>query len=364
MANTNTPNIFQRRLRERNEPGRVLPSDGDRHRLEQLSPGLQRARRKMVLWVCFGVVGTALWEGWVPAVTFLALGPPLMFLNRRMDRTAHPELTAAGVQLLILILVLTATAATGGVKSPYLPWIALPVMVAAARFRTRVFVVCAIVAGVSTASVLLASSAHALVHNPSPVIVLVVLLAAVVILQQPIRDAEDRLREDVVLDALTGLFNRHGLERRFAETAAQARRLEAPVSIILLDIDRFKAINDTHGHAAGDHVLIAVADLLRANLRSSELLYRLGGDELLLVLPSTSREDAEQIAEQARQAIQRGHPAGITVTVSLGVSTARGEQITLPEMYASADRLLYAAKRNGRNTVGCITAGCTPPALA
>jgi diguanylate cyclase (GGDEF)-like protein len=348
--------------RPRATPGpQRLVASSDGARLAELSPGLQGARRKMALCVCVGVLSTAPWEGWVPAISFAVLAGPLMFMNRRMDRTGHPERMALGVQLLILILVLVGITATGGVASPYLPWIALPVMVAAARFRTRAFAACAVVAGSNTAVVLLASSAHALTTNPSPAIVLVVLLAAVVILQQPVRDVEERLREDVVLDALTGLFNRHGLERRFEEIAVQARRLNAPVSVILFDIDHFKAVNDTHGHAAGDDVLVAVTEILRGSLRSFELLYRLGGDELLLLLPSASSNDAARIAEDARRSVQNGHPAGFEVTVSLGFCTAYGEQIGLDEMYASADRALYSAKRNGRNTVGGLGARPVPP---
>jgi diguanylate cyclase (GGDEF)-like protein len=215
----------------------------------------------------------------------------------------------------------------------------MPVMVSAARFRLRVFFASALVAGSVTATVLLISSQHALRKNPSSVIALAVLLAAAVLLQQPIRDIEARLREDAMLDALTGLFNRHGLERRFAEIAVHARRLAMPVSLVLFDIDRFKTVNDTHGHVVGD----GVTDILQRSLRYFELLHRLGGDELLLVLPGASSQETTQIAEEARQAVQDGHPAELEVTVSVGVCTATGERIALDEMYSSADRSLYAA---------------------
>ena len=173
----------------------------------------------------------------------------------------------------------------------------------------------------------------------------VALLGALIALQIPVLDAESRWRDDAVLDPLTGLLNRHGLARRFAELAEQARQLHVPVSVVLFDVDGFKAVNDTHGHAAGDEVLTTVADTLRSQLRSFELLYRLGGDELLLVLPGTTQPDAVGVAEQARLAVQERRPAGISITLSSGVSTAYGEDIILSEMSAVADRSLYEAKR-------------------
>ncbi|HET9102134.1 MAG TPA: GGDEF domain-containing protein, partial [Solirubrobacteraceae bacterium] len=205
-----------------------------------------------------------------------------------------------------------------------------------------------------TLGFLLLSDGSSLIHRPASVVSLCVLLAGLVALQHPVLDAEDRWRRDAVLDPLTGLLNRQGLGRRFAELAEQARLVGDPISLVLFDIDRFKAVNDTHGHARGDDVLTAVAATLRGQLRSYELLYRLGGDELLLLLPGAGGADARAVAEQARLAVQLGRPGDLDVTVSIGVSTAQGAAITLELMLADADQRMYQAKRGGRNAV-CAT---------
>jgi diguanylate cyclase (GGDEF)-like protein len=255
------------------------------------------------------------------------------------------------VQLINVLLIAAGISVTGGVHSPLLCWIALPIMAAAARFRHRVFITGVAVTAAITVSVLIGASGPALLRNPSPAIAVCALLAGIVVLQQPVLDAEHRWRQDAVLDALTGLLNRQGLERRFAELAEQARLVDAPVSVVLFDLDCFKAVNDTHGHARGDDVLTNVAAVLRGQLRSFELLYRLGGDELLLLLPGADRTTARAVADQARMAVQSSRPGGLAVTVSIGVSTATGHAIRLAEMFDAADRSMYEAKRSGRNAV-------------
>ena len=291
------------------------------------------------------------WDGWLPVILFLGAAPVLLGMDWAMVRSRRPERVAAGVQLLSCMLILSGTALTGGVMSPLLPWIALPVMAAAARFRRRVFVTGVGLTAALTVGVLVVCSGSALQHDPAPALGVCALLAGLVILQQPVLDAEHRWRTDAVLDSLTGLLNRQGLDRRFAELAEQARLMGAPVSLVLFDVDRFKSVNDTHGHARGDDVLTGVADTLRRQLRSFELLYRLGGDELLLVLPGADRDAASSIAETARRAVQEGRPGGLPVTVSIGVSSAHGADIRLGDMFEAADRSLYAAKRGGRNAV-------------
>ena len=290
-------------------------------------------------------------QNWLPSLFFLIGAGPLLFLDRFMTRARRPERYAAGVQLLGFVLILAGAACTGGEHSLLLPWLALPVTAAAARFRPRVFAGAVVLAVVLALGLLLVADATALIHHPAPAIALCVLVAGLVTLQQPVLDAEDRWRRDAVLDPLTGLLNRQGLGRRFAELAEQARLVSDPISLVLFDLDHFKTVNDTHGHARGDDVLTAVADTLRGQLRSFELLYRLGGDELLLLLPGADRADALGVAEQARLAVQLGRPGDLDVTVSIGVSTARGDGSVLERMLADADRCMYDAKRGGRNAV-------------
>ena len=167
----------------------------------------------------------------------------------------------------------------------------------------------------------------------------------------PLVASDVRHRADSTLDQLTGLLNRRGLEPRFAEVAEQAALTGQPVSVVVADIDHFKRINDNHGHAIGDAVLRDVAYAMRRSLRTFELLYRLGGEEFLLLLPGADADDAAQVAEKLRVAIEELHPAGLPVACSFGVATAYDEEVAFAPLVGAADAALYDAKRHGRNRV-------------
>jgi diguanylate cyclase (GGDEF)-like protein len=154
-----------------------------------------------------------------------------------------------------------------------------------------------------------------------------------------------------VLDPLTGLLNRAALHRRFDELEQQARLTGDVLSLLVCDIDRFKAVNDTYGHDRGDAVLRDVAYELRKQLRSFELIYRLGGEEFVLVLPGAQDGDARRIAERLRGSLSAARPGNLAVTVSIGTATARGEHVSFDAMFKDADRALYVAKANGRDRV-------------
>lgn len=158
------------------------------------------------------------------------------------------------------------------------------------------------------------------------------------------------------VDPLTGALNRRGFDEAFSsKPPAGGVNLdpETPVSVIMIDIDHFKAINDTHGHAVGDEVLRHVARLLSAGLRAGDAIVRWGGEEFVLVLPNVSTRAAARIAERARATVE-GSPTrvakGIGVTVSAGVASRKSEE-SLDELIGRADASLYRAKQSGRNRV-------------
>jgi len=151
-------------------------------------------------------------------------------------------------------------------------------------------------------------------------------------------------------DPLTRLLNRRGLEALLPRERARARRLGVPQSVIVLDIDRFKALNDTHGHLVGDRVLTAVADTIVATCRATDLVVRWGGEQLLVWLDGGS-EGASLLAERIREAVARAEPEGLAVTVSGGVATLESADEPLEAAIARADALLYEAKRAGRNRI-------------
>ncbi|MGL4290501.1 MAG: GGDEF domain-containing protein [Phreatobacter sp.] len=167
--------------------------------------------------------------------------------------------------------------------------------------------------------------------------------------------AENRYRAAAETDVLTGLPNRRAFfeqaERGVAEAAAKGRQ----TSVLVIDVDRFKTINDTHGHAGGDRVLVAVAEVIRAHLRPDDRFGRIGGEEFGCLLMDGSRTSALVVAEGLRARIAsldiRNAGVAIRVSASIGVSTMGGRAVSLSQLLDEADAGLYQAKRSGRDRV-------------
>lgn len=156
----------------------------------------------------------------------------------------------------------------------------------------------------------------------------------------------DRLERLSLTDSLTGLANRRCLEIRGAEAIAEARRREAPLALLMVNIDRFKEYNDQHGHLRGDEALMRVSRLLMAQLRPDDLLARWGGEEFLALLPGVDAEQARDAAERIRSAVKE---EGLGLTVSAGVAHLPENGIDLMTLIEEAARALFKAKRAGRD---------------
>ena len=156
-------------------------------------------------------------------------------------------------------------------------------------------------------------------------------------------------------DPLTGLANRRWLEQRLDEELDRVRRYLRPLCLAVLDIDLFKEVNDGLGHSAGDDVLLRLASLLRAERRSTDLICRYGGEEMVLILPETVPDDALSLADRIRLLAEAGalgqHADGRPITVSIGVAGSGPDRNTPRTLFAAADAALYQAKANGRNQV-------------
>ncbi len=173
---------------------------------------------------------------------------------------------------------------------------------------------------------------------------------------EALAQANERLKELATTDELTGAPNRREWQRRCAQAVLMARRQDTPLSILLLDLDHFKMVNDTHGHLVGDLMLRAVAHTFRETLRASDSFGRWGGEEFVVVLPDTSLDDAEQVAEKLRMAIAATHvplDGGlyVRITASMGVARLRPSDADLDDLLTRADHALYHAKEYGRNRV-------------
>ena len=160
-------------------------------------------------------------------------------------------------------------------------------------------------------------------------------------------------------DPLTGLANRGKALAEFQNRFGLSLRYDRPLSVVMCDLDHFKCINDTHGHGAGDFVLQAFGERVRANLREADLAGRIGGEEFLMVLPETDLGGGRQFAERLRKAVA-GHPVNLAtgaleVTCSFGVAERLGSDMDPGQLLARADAALYLAKTGGRNRV-CVHA--------
>ncbi len=166
-----------------------------------------------------------------------------------------------------------------------------------------------------------------------------------------LRIGRQELEERSITDQLTGLYNRRHLELALATECERARRHGHPVSLLLLDIDHFKAYNDSHGHLAGDEVLRRVGQLLRETVRAGDCAARYGGEEFVVVLPNTGTDGAVDLAERLRQGMRDEAFEGGTVTASVGVTQSPTKEFTPESLIAAADEALYRAKREGRDRV-------------
>ncbi len=164
----------------------------------------------------------------------------------------------------------------------------------------------------------------------------------------------EQLHSAATTDELTGLYNRRALEERLAAEISRSLRHQLHTSVLLLDVDRFKVVNDTMGHAAGDRLLTLVGDILRRQCRSLDMVGRLGGDEFLVILPMTTPSEAQVFVGRVQAsvaALSRTHPEFGHCTLSMGIAEAPGNGTTVTGVLAAADTALYRAKRAGRNTV-------------
>jgi two-component system cell cycle response regulator len=179
----------------------------------------------------------------------------------------------------------------------------------------------------------------------------------------------DQLRSHVqatmelaVTDPLTGLYNRRYMESQTAALVEHAINRGKSLSVLALDVDHFKSVNDEHGHAVGDRVLQEFASRLKQSIRNIDMICRIGGEEFLIVLPNTNAEVATKIADRMRKSIS-GKPFNVgartgplTVTVSIGVAAVEGASDSMAAILKRADEALYSAKRGGRNRVNSTAA--------
>ncbi|PLY12845.1 MAG: GGDEF domain-containing protein, partial [Sulfurimonas sp.] len=161
-------------------------------------------------------------------------------------------------------------------------------------------------------------------------------------------------RELIRIDFLTKAKNRKAYHENVLELLSLYKRYQIPFSIMLFDIDNFKEVNDTYGHSVGDDVLKDITRLVKSEIRESDFLYRVGGEEFVVLFPQTSLQSAKKVAEKIRKIIQNNLNTieNRTITVSIGVCEVEADDIG-DSLYKKVDQLLYKSKKSGKNRVCC-----------
>ena len=342
---------------ERERRSWLCPTELDRQRVVDTSARVRRARLAGSAFIGVALIALAPVLGWWLLGLFALSTLNLVTLDRRLARAARPEWVAVRALLSTELIIAAAAAGTGGARSPLLPWLVIPIGLTAARFRGAIVLAGAAIGGLFIVGTVAVVDPGALLHHPAPVIATLALLGNFAAISGALQGAELQHRSEAVLDPLTGLLNRKALRLRFDELAAQARLQEAPVCVIACDVDGFKEVNDAHGHERGDVVLRDATYEMRKSLRSFELMYRLGGEEFLVVLPGVDCEQGAAVATRLREAVENARPGGLRITISAGVASARGMQVDYDAMFGAADAALYRAKHEGRNRVAVAPAG-------
>ena len=330
--------------------------DMDRERLLDMERHLRPLRLlTMGLILASAFAGVGFEDRTIPLIVLagvIVVGGLFWLADSRLNRSERPEYLMfaawAGAELAIAVCV----AITGGPDSPGVAWLAIPIVTLSARFSMR-----GVLVGVGLALALLIAATVAVdpaaaYRSPDLVVAPAVVILSVAMLSIALMRSDLQHRGEASVDQLTGMLNRKALADRAGELAEQSAVTGQPVGMIVGDLDRFKRINDSLGHATGDAVLKDVAYRLRKRMRAFDLAYRIGGEEFLILLPGAGSEETAALAEQLRKTVEGEALGGIGLTMSFGVSaSARGERFDYERVFAAADAALYEAKRTGRNRV-------------
>ncbi|MDA0173904.1 GGDEF domain-containing protein [Solirubrobacter taibaiensis] len=332
-------------------PTWLCPDAASRERLLDMDERLRRPRVGTLGLLGVGVAAAIPYLGWGPLGLLGCAILALVAASRLARRVSVPEYGLAISWSFTQILIAVSVGLTGGPESYVLSWLVVPLVTLPARFGSH-----GVAAGVAFTALLVAAvgfgvpATHPLPESYATGATLL-MLVGVAILSSALMRSDLEHRTEAVVDDLTGMLNRRALEQRLEELEAQAAISGQSIAAIAADIDHFKRVNDEHGHARGDAVLVEVANRLRSRLRAFDLAYRVGGEEFLVLLPGAGVDEAHTLADALREAVVSDSFDGLPVTVSFGVAATGGGPFDGEALLAEADAALYVAKARGRDRV-------------
>jgi diguanylate cyclase (GGDEF)-like protein len=296
--------------------------------------------------------------GLLPLLPMLVAGAAFHLGSRRLEYARRPEYVLAGLLMFAQVMLGAAVVLAHGPSLYLLALFLFPTILASVVWPPRAAAVGVIFSALLLVATAFAADAHTVLHAPFSLLYPLAATVAAAIPAAAVRDLDAATRQTAVVDKLTGVLNRVALEARVGELTHQAGEAGDAITVLLGDVDDFKRINDTLGHAGGDAALREVASRLTAAMGDDEPVYRLGGEEFLVLLVGRSAPHGLEVAERLRAAVCASPVEDLEVTMSIGLATcAAGAPFDYPSVFARADAALYAAKREGRNRA--VTAGQT-----
>jgi diguanylate cyclase (GGDEF)-like protein len=347
----------------RNEGSWLLPAGVDRGRLLEMDCRLRPIRRRTFAVLGAGLLLASPWVGWWTIAPLVVAAGVFRVAEGLTERLAHPEYAIFAAWGSAQVIIAASVALTGSLREVTLAWLAIPTITLSARFSVR-----GIVAGVALTlalmlAVMLGTEPSVLWREPPIITAPALIVIASAMLSTALMRSDIEHRSEALIDPLTGMLNRNALSRRTEELEQQSQVSGDPVGVIMADVDHFKRINDSYGHAAGDAVLNDLAYLLRKKVRAFESVYRLGGEEFLILLPGANSRQTKHHADRLRRAVQATAVGnGHRITMSFGVAASRtASRFDYATVASQADSALYQAKRAGRNCVCAARPGAETP---
>ena len=341
----------------------VCSNDEERGRVLDMSGRLRPVALASTVMLLVAMAATIPTFGWLPLVPNVFGGVAYYLITRRLNYFRRPEVALIGMWLAAELLIGLSIAASHGSRQYLLSMLAFPAVFGSIMFPRRVVVPCIAFTLAVVMAVGFAFVGPAISATPPILLVPVVSVIVLSMTASGLGAVDARSRSTAIIDQLTGAFNRLALIPRAAELSHQAAATGERVSILVGDVDSFKAINDELGHGVGDAVLKEVASRLSVGLGAFEPIYRFGGEEFVIMLAGVELGEALATAERLRRAVAATPIMGSSVTMSFGVAASvPGVSFDFEEVFGRADGALYAAKRAGRNRVSTVSA--RPPESA